>query len=82
MRAIAELPHPDCRISIFSMNGKFIIKIEQGSLEQVYKIAEINIPDGVNGVFALLDEAFIRSVTERFDSMRASFKETYGRYDA
>ncbi len=82
MRAIAELPHPDCRISIFSMNGKFIIKIEQGTLEQVYKIAELNIPDGVDGIFALLDEAFIQSVTERFDAMRQSFRETFNRYDA
>ena len=54
MRIIAEMPHPDCKISIFSMNGKFLIKLEQGGLEQTYKLAEADVTDGVNGVFQIL----------------------------
>ena len=34
MRIIAELPHPDFKISILNMNQKYIVKIEQGTLEQ------------------------------------------------
>ncbi|MFA5246237.1 MAG: hypothetical protein WC380_13120, partial [Pedobacter sp.] len=56
MRIIAELPHPECKITIFSMNQKFIIKLEKGVFEQVYKISEMDVPDGVNGVFKILDE--------------------------
>ena len=44
MRVVAELPHPDCKITIFSMNQKFIIKLEKGIFEQIYKLAELDIP--------------------------------------
>lgn len=81
MRIIAELPHPDCKISIFSMNQKFIIKFEQGALEQSYKLAETDVIGGVNGVFELLDETFISQVVEQFKSMRKTFMEAYDRYE-
>ncbi|TCK85035.1 hypothetical protein [Albibacterium bauzanense] len=81
MRSIAELPHPDCKITIFSMNQKFIIKIEQGSLEQTYKISEMDVTDGVNGVFQLIDETFINQALSHFKSMMASFKETCNRHE-
>ncbi|MES3018891.1 MAG: hypothetical protein V4721_13980 [Bacteroidota bacterium] len=81
MRVVAELPHPDCKITIFSMNQKFIIKLEKGIFEQIYKLAELDIPDGVNGVFQILDTEFMKSATERFDTMRADFNSAYKRYD-
>lgn len=81
MRVIAELPHPDFKISILNMNNKFIIKIEQGALEQIYKIAEADLLDGVNSVFELMDEAFLKTVLARFHEMRKDFKETYNRYN-
>ena len=80
MRVIAELPHPDCKITLFSMNHKFIIKFEQGTLEQTYKIAEVNIVGGVNGVFEMLDKEFIDTVITRFGAMRTDFICTYKRY--
>ncbi|MBP3942786.1 hypothetical protein J5U18_04275 [Sphingobacteriaceae bacterium WQ 2009] len=82
MRIIAELPHPACKISIFGMNQKFIIKFEQGTLEQSFKIAETDVVGGVNGVFELLDEAFINQVVEQFNTMRQSFIEAYNRYES
>lgn len=82
MRVIAELPHPDCKITIFSMNQKYIIKLEKGTYEQVYKIAELDIPGGVNGVFQLLDSEFIKSAAERFNQMRIDFNHAYKRYDS
>jgi len=82
MRVIAELPHPDCKITIFSMNQKFIIKLEKGIFEQSYKIAELDFPEGVNGVFQLLDSEFIKSATERFNQMRTDFNKAYKRYDS
>lgn len=80
MRVIAELPHPNCKITLFNMNSKFIIKFEQGSFEQTYKIAEVDVVGGVNGVFEMLDEAFINTVTERFLMMRTDFINTYNKY--
>jgi hypothetical protein len=81
MRIIAELPNPEFKITIMMMNAKFIIKLEQGSLEQIYKIPEMDLTDGVNSVFELLDEAFLKTVSERFLTMRSDFKDTFYRYN-
>jgi len=80
MRIIAELPHPECKISIFNMNQKYIIKFEQGSLEQSYKLSELDLSGGgVNEIFQIIDEQFIATVIERFESMRSDFKQAYDR---
>ncbi|WP_159635911.1 hypothetical protein [Sphingobacterium composti Ten et al. 2007 non Yoo et al. 2007] len=81
MRTLAELPHPECKITIFGMNQKYIIKFEQGNLEQTYKIAEADILNGVNGVFEILDEEFINRVLENFTGMRSSFIDTYNKFN-
>jgi len=82
MRVLAELPHPDCKITLFSMNQKYIIKLERGAFEQIYKISELDITDGVNGVFQLLDSEFINSAVKRFNQMRLDFDQSYKRYDS
>jgi hypothetical protein len=81
MRIIAELPHPEFKISILNMNQKFIVKIEKGSLEQTYKIPEMDLTDGVNSVFELLDEVFLTTIGNRFTEMLKDYKETYYRYN-
>ncbi|MCA5006410.1 hypothetical protein [Sphingobacterium bovistauri] len=81
MRTLAELPHPECKITIFGMNQKYIIKFEQGNLEQTYKIAKADILNGVNGVFELLDEEFINKVLNVFSDMRTCFINTYNNYN-
>lgn len=81
MRTIAELPHPDFKITIFAMNQKFIVKFEQGTLEQVYKIAEADVTGGVDGLFQIIDTDFTKSVAVRFDEMRKHFIEAYKRHE-
>ena len=81
MRVIAELPHPVCKITIFSMNQKFIIKLEKGVYEQTYKVSEIDLTDGVNGVFKMLDDEFMQTVAERFQQMRSDFGGAFNRYE-
>ena len=81
MRVIAELPHPECKISIFAMNQKYIVKFEQGTFEQSYKLAELDLSGGgVNDVFEILDEEFIASVVDRFKVMRSDFTLAYKRH--
>ena len=63
------------------MNQKYIAKFEQGSLEQSYKVAEMDVTNGVNSVFELLDEDFLKTVAERFAAMRKDFRESYDRYN-
>ncbi len=80
MRVLAELPHKDCKITIFGMNQKYIIKFEQGTLEQSYKLAEADVVGGVNGVFEMLDEDFIQNVVALFADMRKAIITTYDKY--
>ena len=80
MRVIAELPHPDCKITLFNMNQKYIIKFEQGTLEQSYKLSELDLTGGgANEIFQLLDEEFITTVVERFKLMRTDFSAALNR---
>ncbi len=80
MRIVAELPHPNFKITLFSMNQKYIVKFEQGQLEQSYKLAELDLMGGgANEVFQLLDEEFLSTVTERFKTMRSDFSAAYQR---
>lgn len=81
MRIIAELPHPEFKISLLNMNQKFIVKIEKGVYEQTYKIPEMDLTDGVNSVFELLDDEFLKTVSARFAEMNKDFKDTYFRYN-
>jgi hypothetical protein len=81
MRIIAELPHPEFKIYILNMNQKFIVKIEKGTLEQSYKIPEMDLTEGVNSVFELLDEEFLKTVSARFAEMGKDFRESYYRYN-
>ncbi|MBY0542067.1 MAG: hypothetical protein K2P75_01585 [Sphingobacteriaceae bacterium] len=80
MRILAELPHPDCKITLFNMNQKYIVKFEQGQLEQSYKLSELDLcGGGANEIFQMLDETFIATVVERFKTMRSDFSKAYQR---
>lgn len=80
MRVIAELPHPACKITLYNMNQKYIVKFEQGQLEQSYKLSELDLTGGgANEVFQIIDEAFMETVVERFKTMRSDFSAAYQR---
>jgi len=82
MRVIAELPHPECKITLFNMNQKYIVKFEQGTFEQSYKLSELDLTGGgANEIFQLLDETFIATVVERFKTMRSDFSAAYKRQE-
>ncbi len=42
MRVIRELMFEDIRVSVFHMNGKYLLKFEQHQLEQTYKLSELD----------------------------------------
>jgi hypothetical protein len=43
VRIVDTIPHPQLKISIFQMNGKYLIKFEAGPYEQTYKVDETEI---------------------------------------
>lgn len=74
MRTVKEINHPACKITIFNWNGKYLIKLEQGDLEQTFKIDELDVlsPDDLDEV---LNETFIADALQRFKSMSIALAE-------
>ena len=68
MRVVAEVPHPQVKITIFSWNGKYLIKLENAFLEQTYKVSEMDIM-GEEEVKKLLDDTFMEKALARFAEM-------------
>ena len=71
MRIIDTIPHPQLRISIFSMNDKYLIKIEAGPYEQVYKVDQLEI-EGLNELKELINDDFLQKVASVFRNMNAA----------
>ena len=63
MRVINETAlTKDIKCTLFSWNGKYIIKLEKGNLEQTYKISEMDI-SGLKAVETLLtDPIFLNNI--------------------
>ena len=71
MRILAEIPHPSCKISVFYMNQKYIVKFEKGSFEQSYKISELDyVIAGIEDIKKVIHESLITSVLIRFEQMQ------------
>jgi len=71
MRIIETIPHPQLRISIFSMNDKYLVKIEAGPYEQVYKVDQMEI-EGLNALKAQINDDFLEEVATVFRSMHTA----------
>lgn len=80
MRVVADIPHPDLKITLLSWNGKYLIKFEKGDFEQTYKVSEMNIT-GDDAAKSLIDEDFTEAVLNRFNDMRDAFVSTMRRHD-
>lgn len=68
MRVIKEITKPNYRITVFNWNGKYLIKFEQGDLEQTFKISEFDVADE-DDIYALLTDDFNNEVIKNFRSM-------------
>jgi hypothetical protein len=68
MRIIGEIPNPDCKITLFSWNNRYLIKLEQGLLEQTYKINQFELTNE-NDLQKIVNAEFIRDALTRFTSM-------------
>ena len=75
MRVIGEIPHPDCKITIFHWNNRYLIKLEAGLLEQTFKVSEYDIASE-DDLKKILSEEFIQKALERFQDMYASLRSS------
>ena len=80
MRVVSEIPHPEVKITVFSWNGKYLIKLEKGPLEQTYKVSEIDVLDETD-INKMLDDTFIIKALERFSEMGKDLMAAQSRLD-
>lgn len=72
MRNLGEIAHSACKISLFSWNGKFIVKFEQGPCEQTLKFDHLDFADGEKDLRARLTDDYISRIVARFDDLQAA----------
>lgn len=76
MRIVKDIPHPRFKITVYSWNAKYIIKIEDAHLEQVYKIDEHQI-SGLDELESMMSTPFLLKVLKRFSEMGDDFNEAW-----
>ena len=82
MRHVADIPHPTVKITLLAWNGKFLLKLEQGNLEQTYKVAELDLTTGTDAeVRELLDAEFLAVAITRFAAMRTDLQAAFDRHE-
>ena len=74
MRVVREIAHPEFKITIFSWNNRYLIKLEQGFLEQTFKVSEFDL-SGEEELLSLLDADFLHQASLRFQEMGQSLYE-------
>jgi hypothetical protein len=74
MRVVKEFVKNEIRISVFSWNNKYLIKFEQGPMEQTFKIPETDILEE-SDLDQFYDGDFFEEVIQRFKEMGQSFQK-------
>ncbi len=70
MRVVKEINDRACKITVFSWNGKYLIKLEQGMFEQTYKVSEFDVLE--QEIDDILTDTFIDEALKRFEEMAKS----------
>ncbi|PZR28734.1 MAG: hypothetical protein DI538_24580 [Azospira oryzae] len=78
MRVVGEIPHSSCKITVLAWNNRYLLKIEQGLLEQTYKINEYDI-SGEQDIYAIASESFIQDSLKLFEAMRDNLQRAVER---
>lgn len=74
MRVVNEINRPDCKITIFSWNNRYLLKFEQGHLEQTYKINQFDLTHE-DDLKKIISEKFIQNILTNFEKMAHSLHE-------
>lgn len=67
MRVVKEFNDKPCKVTVFSWNGKYLIKLEHHGLEQTFKVSEFDVLE--QELEELLNEEFMEQAMTRFDEM-------------
>ena len=78
MRVVREIPHPQCKITVYAWNNRYLIKLEDAMLEQTFKIDQFDVVSDED-LIRVLDDEFIRLALNRFREMGRSLSEALHR---
>jgi hypothetical protein len=73
MRIVGEIPHDVCKITLFSWNNRYLIKLELGLMEQTYKVNQFDITNEAD-LYKIVNESFIKDAITRFQDMENSLQ--------
>ncbi len=72
MRIVKEVMDKPCKVTVFSWNGKYLIKLEKGPFEQTFKVSELDVLE--EELDDILNENFFNEAIKRFDDMALSLR--------
>ena len=73
MRVVKEITDKPFKVTIFSWNEKYLIKLEDGPFEQTFKVSVFDFLE--EELEALLNDAFMEEAQARFSDMAMSLKK-------
>lgn len=76
MRWIKDIPHERYKIQILNYNGKYIVKIELGQFEQIYKISELDA-GSLEQLERMIDSNLLSNALKRFVEMRSDWEQSF-----
>jgi hypothetical protein len=71
MRIVAEIPHPEYKITVLHHQNRYTIQVENGSLSQHYRYRQQPGLEQASEIEKLINPAFITGVTAVFKEMEA-----------
>jgi hypothetical protein len=75
MRVVTEIPSDQFKITVYSWNGKYLVKFERGNYEQTYKVSEMDLTGDDDIKKLVNDESFLKIISDRFNDMSKTFRE-------
>lgn len=76
MRILKDIPHERYKIQIMSYNAKYIVKIELGQFEQIFKIGELDV-NSLEEVENMITQDLLSNCLKRFIEMRSDWETAF-----
>ncbi|MEY4572975.1 MAG: hypothetical protein RLZ10_2245 [Bacteroidota bacterium] len=76
MRLVKEIPHERYRITVHIYNAKYLVKIELGQFEQIFKISETDVYS-LDEIDKMLTPELLSNTLVRFVQMREDWEKAF-----
>ena len=75
MRQLADIAHPEFKVTLFAWNNKYLLKFEDAWVEQTYKVGQLDLTSEADAISLVHNETFINHVRETFITMRTNWQQ-------